>query len=86
MNIDTEEVITYKQLWDKTIKVASALQSLGLSFGKVLALVAPNNLESYSVYFGAIFTGASVGCLNYDSKSGMFIHNVIQTYYKLKYG
>lgn len=63
----TGKTYKYGELWDKMSRFAGLLQKLGVQKGDVVALYGPNFPDYAVVFFGTMFTGATlspVSCTN----------------------
>ena len=56
--------MSYADLHDGIVRVASALSRLGLGKNDVITIVAPNSIEWCIMYLGASLTGAIVSAVN----------------------
>lgn len=54
---DTPEVISYAQLRDGALRMASALQQLGLDPGDTVALMLPTDRDYFFSFFGVLYAG-----------------------------
>ncbi|MEE6176083.1 acyl-CoA synthetase [Mycobacterium sp. 050134] len=57
--------LTYRELEDKSARVASGLRALGVQPGDVIALISDNALETFEVYWAAIRSGLYITCVNW---------------------
>ncbi|KAM3960485.1 luciferin 4-monooxygenase [Aphomia sociella] len=74
VSADTSDTITYRELLEKSIKVALALKKLGLKKGDVVGLSCENRLEFVPAAFGIIFSGGILSTLNITYSSGELVH------------
>lgn len=69
---ETGESITYKQILEDSVKVAIALQKLGLQKGDVVGLSCENRFEFPAAALGTIFAGGILSTLNITYSTGEF--------------
>lgn len=62
--VDGVETLTYTQLLDNAKSVASDLHAHGVGPGDTVGLHLPNNLQFFTAYYGALFTGAAITPVN----------------------
>lgn len=58
------EVLTYRELDERSLRLANALRAAGLSKGDVVAVLSDNNLHAYEVYWAAVRSGMYVCAVN----------------------
>jgi long-chain acyl-CoA synthetase len=58
-------VVTYAELDDRSARLASALHSLGLRKGDVVALLSDNAAEAFEIYWGAMRSGLYITAVNW---------------------
>jgi long-chain acyl-CoA synthetase len=58
------ERITYGELCDRALRVAGALHERGVVPGDVVAVMLPNGVDFAAAYYGTLFAGAAVACIN----------------------
>ncbi|MEV4733651.1 acyl-CoA synthetase [Saccharopolyspora sp. NPDC049426] len=58
------EVLTYRELDERSLRLANALRASGLSKGDVVAVLSDNNLHAYEVYWAAVRSGMYVCAVN----------------------
>src|SRR5947209_466160 len=59
------QVLTYRQLDDRSRHLAAALHQLGLRAGDVIALVTDNAPEAFETYWAALRSGLYVTAVNW---------------------
>jgi acyl-CoA synthetase (AMP-forming)/AMP-acid ligase II len=59
------KAVTYRELDDNSARLASALHSLGLRRGDVIALVSDNSAEAFEVYWAALRSGLYITFVNW---------------------
>lgn len=62
--VDGEDTITFAQLRDRALHLASRLAADGAGPGRVVGIQLPNVLDFPVAYFGALLTGAAVTLVN----------------------
>lgn len=62
--------LTYRQLDDRSLRVAHVLRDAGLRTGDVVALLTDNRPESYEVYWAALRSGLYVTAVNHNLAPG----------------
>jgi fatty-acyl-CoA synthase len=65
---ETGESITYRELEDRSVRLAHVLHDAGLRPGDVVALVTENNLRAFEVYWAALRSGLFITAVS-DSSS-----------------
>ncbi|KAI5438628.1 butanoate--CoA ligase AAE1 [Lathyrus oleraceus] len=55
---------SWRQTYERCVKLASALVNLGISQGDIVATLAPNIPEQYELHFGVPMAGAIISALN----------------------
>ncbi|CAI8588501.1 unnamed protein product [Vicia faba] len=55
---------SWRQTYERCLKLASALVNLGISHGDIVATLAPNIPEQYELHFGVPMAGAIISALN----------------------
>jgi long-chain acyl-CoA synthetase len=58
------EVLTYRELDERSLRLANALRAAGLSKGDVVAVLSDNNLHAYEVYWAGVRSGLYVCAVN----------------------
>ncbi|WP_406691419.1 acyl-CoA synthetase [Saccharopolyspora sp. ID03-671] len=58
------EVLTYRELDDRSLRLANSLREAGLTKGDVVAVLSDNNLHAYEVYWAAVRSGMYVCAVN----------------------
>ncbi|TDD84447.1 acyl-CoA synthetase [Saccharopolyspora karakumensis] len=58
------EVLTYRELDERSLRLANALRAAGLSKGDVVAVLSDNDLHAYEVYWAAVRSGMYVCAVN----------------------
>ncbi|GAB3698460.1 acyl-CoA synthetase [Saccharopolyspora tripterygii] len=58
------EVLTYRELDDRSLRLANSLREAGLSKGDVVALLSDNDLHAYEAYWAAVRSGMYVCAVN----------------------
>ncbi|MET8743949.1 long-chain fatty acid--CoA ligase [Streptomyces sp. NPDC004728] len=58
--VDSGTRITYRELWDGTLRCAGALRASGVRPGDRVAVLLPNSADFLYAYFGALAAGATV--------------------------
>lgn len=53
----TDDVLTYSQLENRSVKLSNALRNAGMQVGDVVALLATNNTEMFVVYWACLRSG-----------------------------
>ncbi|XP_060805024.1 uncharacterized protein LOC106129362 [Amyelois transitella] len=71
---ETGESITYTQILESSVKVAMALQNLGLKKGDVVSLSCENRFEFPAAALGIIFAGGILSTLNITYSTGELTH------------
>ncbi|MFJ6805801.1 class I adenylate-forming enzyme family protein [Streptomyces anulatus] len=61
---DGEETLTFAELHDQALRVASGLRERGVASGDVVAIHMPNSIWYVVAYYGAICSGATVAPVN----------------------
>ncbi|KAF9608617.1 hypothetical protein IFM89_010102 [Coptis chinensis] len=69
--IDGSVKYTWKQALERCLKLASALTQLGISYGDVVAVLAPNTSAIYELHFGVPMAGAILCTFNVRHDSAM---------------
>ncbi len=64
--VDTGESITYRELEDRSIRLAHVLHDAGLRPGDVVALLTENNLRGFEVYWAALRSGLYITAVNHN--------------------
>ena len=59
------KTLTYRELEDNSARLASALHTLGLRRGDVIALVSDNSAQAFEVYWAAIRSGLYITAVNW---------------------
>jgi len=59
------KTVTYRELDDNSARLASALHTLGLRPGDVIALVSDNSAEAFEVYWAALRSGLYITAVNW---------------------
>ncbi|MGC8491020.1 MAG: long-chain-fatty-acid--CoA ligase [Syntrophobacteraceae bacterium] len=52
--------LTYRQLWDKVLRVANGLKGIGVASGTKIAIMLPNSPQCVIAYYAALWLGATV--------------------------
>ncbi|OBH11028.1 acyl-CoA synthetase [Mycobacterium sp. E1747] len=61
---ETDEVLTYGELDDRSARLAAALHELGLRRGDVIAMLTDNVAEAFEIYWAALRSGLYVTAIN----------------------
>lgn len=56
--------ITFKELYEESLKFANALQSLGYGKGDIISVYLPNSIQYVISYFGILLSGATYSPVN----------------------
>src|SRR6201993_4867451 len=59
------KAVTYRELDDHSARLASALHTLGLRPGDVIALISDNSAEAFEVYWAALRSGLYITAVNW---------------------
>ncbi|WP_329204696.1 acyl--CoA ligase [Streptomyces sp. NBC_00683] len=68
---DGKETLTFRELYDRALRVANGLRGRGIVPGDVIALHMPNSLWYVVAYYGAICAGATVAPVNPAQPAGI---------------
>src|ERR1700730_4514437 len=63
--VDTGQVLTYREIDEKSAGLASALHGLGLRTGDVIALLSDNAAEAFEIYWAAMRSGLYITAVNW---------------------
>lgn len=69
-----DQRITYEQMYPRVVKLANAMQSLGLEQGQKVATMAQNSADFVITYYAAAMLGITFVPLNYRSKDEELTH------------
>ena len=61
---DGEEALTFAELYDRALRVATGLRERGITPGDVVAMHMPNSIWYVVAYYGALCAGATVAPVN----------------------
>ncbi len=62
---DTGETVTYAELEDRSVRLAHVLHDAGLRPGDAVALLSPNGVRYYDLYWAALRSGLFVTAINF---------------------
>ncbi len=73
--IDGSSTKTWKEIYSRSIKMASALRQRGIGKDQTVAVLAPNSIPGYETHFGVPMAGAVLNAINtrLDAKTVAFI-------------
>lgn len=71
-----QDEVTYQDLRDRSARQASLFESLGVSRGDRVGLLATNKVGTLSAFFGVLMAGATVVPMNYRARGGELAHLV----------
>ncbi len=63
--VDTDQVLTYGDLEERSVRLANGLREAGVRRGDVVALLSTNNVEIFVVYWACLRSGLYLTSLNY---------------------
>lgn len=72
----TEEPLTYGELYDRCLRIAGGLEGLGVEAGDKVMIMVPNSIEIVLAWFGTNLLGAAEIPINVDYKGGWLTHEV----------
>lgn len=61
---ETDQVLTYGKLDERSARIATALHDLGLRHGDVIAMLTDNAAEAFEIYWAALRSGLYVTAIN----------------------
>src|SRR5512139_2040246 len=69
-----DQRITYEEMYPRVVKLANAMQSLGLEQGQKVATMAQNSADFVITYYACAMLGVTFVPLNYRSKDEELTH------------
>lgn len=71
--------ISYKDLYNESLKLANALQHLGYGKGDVLSTYLPNSIQYVIAYYGILLSGATYSAINPFMPVSEVVHQIKDT-------
>jgi len=72
----TEEPFSYKELYERCLRLAGGLRELGVEAGDRVVIMLPNSVEIVQAWFGTNLLGAVEVPINIHYKEGWLVHEV----------
>ena len=71
--------LSYKRLYEESLKLANALQDLGYGKGDVISTYLPNSIQYVIAYYGILLSGATYSAINPFMPTSEVIHQIQDT-------
>ncbi len=72
----TEEPLSYRELYERCLRIAGGLRGLGVEAGDKVLIMLPNSVEIVLTWFGTNLLGAAEVPINVHYKEGWLTHEV----------